>query len=79
MKRNSDWFKNRNATKNPKLFNVYLERDSKGEFHLLGNMTRMLNRTKGSVDMSNLDTPEWERVNTRALGRLVNKQGLKFA
>ena len=59
---------NRNATKNPKLFNATIYRDECGEFHMVGGQSLVLNR----------QTEEWEQVSTRALGRLVNKQGLKF-
>ena len=67
-KKDSNWMNNRNATKNPKVFNATIYRDECGQLHMVGGQSLVLNRK----------TDEWEKVSTRALGRLVNKQGLKF-
>lgn len=70
MKRNTNWLNNRNATKNPKLYQVTVYRDSAGELHLLGDKTLVLERRAGKEG--------FERVNTRAFGRMLNKQGVNF-
>ena len=67
-KKDSNWMNNRNATKNPKVFNATMYRDETGELHMVGGQSLVLNRNTG----------KWEKVNTRALARLVNKQGVKF-
>ena len=66
MKRDKNWLENRNATKNPKLFNVTVYRDENGNLNLVGGSTRVLDRR----------TDEWEAVNTRAFGDLINRQGV---
>ena len=67
-KKDSNWINNRNATKNPKVFNATFYRDETGELHMVGGQSLVLNRK----------TDVWEKVNTRAFGRLVNKNGVKF-
>jgi hypothetical protein len=68
MKRDTNWLNNRNQIKNPKIFNVTVYRDETGKLHLLGNQTLVCNRH------NNKDV--WEPINTRAFGRLLNKQGV---
>lgn len=65
--KNAQWLNNRNATKNPKVFNVTVYRDETGEFHAVGGQSLVLNRR----------TNEWEKVNTRDLTRVINKTGIK--
>ena len=67
-KKDSSWINNKNATKNPKVFNATIYRDECGELHMVGGQTLVLNQQSN----------EWEKVNTRALAQLVNKQGVKF-
>ncbi len=69
MKRNKEWLANKNATKNPKLFNVNIYRDASGALHLLGGDTEVYDRR----------TSTWESVNTRAFGELINRQGIHTA
>tara|TARA_R100000664_G_C2745923_1_gene133700 strand:+ start:371 stop:580 length:210 start_codon:yes stop_codon:yes gene_type:complete len=66
MKKDSNWLKNRNATKNPKYFNATFYRDKEGNIMVVGNETTVLNRK----------TDKWERVSTRAFANLLNKQGV---
>jgi hypothetical protein len=70
MKRDNNWLHNRNQIKNPKMFNVTIFRDESGKLNLLGDQTLVCDRSKNQVN--------WTRVNTRAFGRLLNKQGVKF-
>jgi len=42
--KNAQWLNNRNATKNPKVFNVTVYRDEMGEFHAVGGQSLVLNR-----------------------------------
>jgi len=70
MKRDNNWMNNRNQIKNPKVYNITVLRDACGELHLLGDQTLVCDRS------NNKET--WERVNTRAFGRLLNKRGVKF-
>ena len=47
-KKNAQWLNNRNATKNPKMFNMTFRRDESGDFHAVVNtrdLTRVLNST----------------------------------
>jgi len=67
-KKDSNWINNRNATKNPKVFNATFYRDETGELHMVGGQSLVLNRK----------TNVWEKVNTRAFARLVNNNGVKF-
>jgi len=66
MKRDRSYLKNRNATKNPKVFNLTLLRDSKGQFHTVGGEAVMLDRR----------TQQWVSVNTRDLAREINSIGI---
>lgn len=66
MKRDRNYLKNRNATKNPKVFNMTLFRDSRGQFHTVGGETTMLDRR----------TQQWVKVNTRDLAREINSLGI---
>jgi len=68
MKRNKQYLTNRAATKNPKTFNITLERNALGEFHAVGGESVMLDRS-GNKE-------QWVGVNTRALIGLLNKQGI---
>ena len=65
--KNASWLNNRNATKNPKVFNVTLYRDEMGQFHAVGGQSLVLNRKND----------EWEKVNTRDLTRVINREGIK--
>ena len=67
-KKDSNWMNNRNATKNPKVFNATIYRDEVGQLHMVGGQSLVLNR----------QTDEWEKVSTRALGKALNDQGVKF-
>jgi len=67
-KKDSSWINNKNATKNPKVFNATIYSDECGELHMVGGQTLVLNQQSN----------DWEKVNTRALAQLVNKQGVKF-
>lgn len=69
MQRNKQYLTNRNATKNPKTFNITLVRNELGEFHAIGGETKMLSR-QGSKE-------EWVSVNTRDLISMLNKQGIQ--
>lgn len=66
MKRNRSYLNNRNATKNPKVFNLTLFRDAQGNFHSVGGESMMLDRR----------TQEWVQVNARDLTREINKRGI---
>ena len=66
MKRNKEWLNNRNATKNPKVYNVNIYRDASGQLHLMGGDTEVFDRKTNS----------WQPVNTRAFGELLNTQGV---
>lgn len=66
-RKNAAWLKNRNATKNAKVFNVTLYRNEQGEFHAVGGESLVLNRK----------TDQWENVNTRDLTRVINTTGIK--
>jgi hypothetical protein len=66
MKRDRNYLNNRNATKNPKVFNVTLVRDNNGQFHTVGGESAMLDRR----------TQKWVKVNTRDLAREINKLGI---
>jgi|LakMenEpi03Aug12_release.lakeMendotaPanAssembly.Ray.scaffolds.fasta_scaffold5231097_1 hypothetical protein len=66
MKRDRNYLKNRNATKNPKVFNLTLFRDELGRFHSVGGETLMLDRRSN----------EWVNVNTRDLAREINQIGI---
>ena len=63
--------KNPNQVKNPKVYNVTVYRDEAGKLHLIGDQTLVQARNGG--------TEKWKRVNTRAFGRLLNRQGVQFA
>ena len=67
-KKDSNWMNNRNATKNPKVFNTTIYRDEVGQLHMVGGQSLVLNRK----------TDKWEKVSTRALGQALNDQGVKF-
>ena len=69
MKRNKEWLANKNATKNPKLFNVNIFRDASGELHLVG----------GDTEVYDKRIQEWVPVNTRAFGNMINSQGIHTA
>jgi hypothetical protein len=71
MNRNKTYFNNKNATKNPKLFNVSLYRDESGQFHAIGNKTLMLDRSK--------NREKWVRVNSRDFINALNEQGVIVA
>lgn len=66
MKRDRSYLNNRNATKNPKVFNLTLVRDNTGKFHTVGGESVMLDRR----------TQQWVKVNTRDLAREINKIGI---
>lgn len=66
MKRNKEWLANKNATKNPKIFNCNIYRDESGQLHLVGGDTEVLDRK----------TNKWQPVNTRAFGEMLNMQGV---
>lgn len=68
MNKDLDYLTNPNATKNPKLFNLTLWRDEKGNFHAVGNQSLILSK-RGTSE-------KWERVNTRAIAKLLNEQGI---
>jgi hypothetical protein len=68
MKRNKQYLTNRAATKNPKTFNITLERNELGQFTAVGGETVMLDRS-GNKE-------QWVSVNTRDLVGLLNKQGI---
>ena len=65
--KNASWLNNRNATKNPKVFNVTMYRDEFGRFHAIGGQSLVLNKKSN----------KWEKVNTRALTRTINNTGIK--
>ena len=69
MKRNKQYLTNRAATKNPKTFNITLERNELGQFQAVGGETVMLDRS-GNKE-------QWVSVNTRDFVSLLNKQGIK--
>ncbi len=69
MKRNKQYLMNRAATKNPKTFNITLERNELGQFHAVGGETVMLDRSHNKE--------QWVNVNTRDLISMLNKQGIK--
>lgn len=64
----SEYLQNRNATKNPKTFNVALQRNSNGEYEIVGHNAFMEAKTGGSS--------EWVRVSARALARSIRNSGL---
>lgn len=66
MKHNREYLQNRNATKNPKVFNVTLFRDSRGKFHTVSGESTMLDRR----------SQQWVKVNTRDLAREINSLGI---
>ena len=65
--KNASWLNNRNATKNPKVFNMTFFRDETGNFHAVGGQSLVLNKK----------TDTWEKVNTRDLTRVLNNTGVK--
>ena len=69
MKHNKEWLNNKNATKNPKMFSVNIIRDKKGDLHLVGGDTEVLDRR----------TNEWVSVNTRDFASLINSQDVHSA
>lgn len=71
MKRDNKWMNNPNQIKNPKVYNVTIARDERGKLHLLGDQTLVCDRS-GNKE-------RWERVNTRAFGRLLNREGVRFS
>lgn len=64
----SQYLQNRNATKNPKTFNVTLQRNSNGEFEIVGHNAYMEAKTGGSS--------EWVKVDARDLARSIRNNGL---
>ena len=42
--KNASWLNNRNATKNPKVFNMTFYRDETGNFHAVGGQSLVLNK-----------------------------------
>jgi hypothetical protein len=66
MKRNKEYLNNRNATKNPKIFNVTLRRNKEGSLEALGNNTLMLKKQLN-------EEPKWVRVDTRDFVDMLNK------
>lgn len=64
----SEYLQNRNATKNPKTFNVALQRNSNGEYEIVGHNAFMKAKTGGSS--------EWVRVSARDLARSIRNSGL---
>ncbi len=67
----AEYFRNKNATKNPKTFALAVYRDEQGQFHAIGNQTMILDRS------GNKET--WTRIDTRDFVRLINKQGINVA
>lgn len=64
----SEYFANRNATKNPKTFNVTMRRNASGEFEILGHKALMEHKQGPSS--------EWVRVSPRELARAMRNNGV---
>lgn len=64
----SEYLANRNATKNPKTFNVTFLRQPNGEFEIQGHSALMETKTGGSS--------EWVRVAPRDLARALKSNGI---
>jgi len=64
----SEYLSNKNATKNPKTFNVTLRRESNGEYVIVGHRALMQH--------NNGHNKEWVRVNSRDLVQSIAESGL---
>jgi hypothetical protein len=64
----SDYLNNRNATKNPKTFNLTLKRNTSGEFEIIGHNALMQHKTGHAA--------KWVRVNARELSRAIRRDGI---